>query len=71
MVTSRENQPQQNELDNPGQVGADGGGCRGETRSWPPPTAYLSHRLCATRRLDLLMSRRVPDVRIPAMPPFC
>jgi hypothetical protein len=71
MLTSRDDQPQLNEPDDAGQVGDDPGERRGETRSSPLPTPYLSQRLCAVRRLDLLMSRQVPDVRIPVMPPFC
>lgn len=35
------------------------------------PTPYLSFRLCAVRRLDLLMSRRVRGGSIPDLPPFC
>lgn len=71
MVTSQDNRAQLNELDNPDQVDAGRGRRTRETLSWPLPTPYLYHRLCATRRLDLLMSRRVRDTRVPAMPPFC
>jgi hypothetical protein len=71
MVTWRNDQTPSNELDNPNQVDAGRGGRTNVVRSWPPPTPYLVYRLCVTRRLDLLMSSRVRDVRIPDMPPLC
>lgn len=71
METTRDDQAQLNERDHPDQVEADRGARRCETLSWPLPTPYLSHRLCVTRRLDLLMSTRVRDTRRPDMPPLC
>lgn len=68
---TRDDHTQLNELDHPGQVEADRGGRLRETRSRPLPTPYLSHRLCVTRRLDLLVSTRVRAMRMPDMPPLC
>lgn len=71
MAIRQDDHAHRNELDSPDQTDADRGERPGVTRTWPPPTPYLSHRLCVTRRLDLLMSRRVRDMRTLAMPPLC
>jgi hypothetical protein len=37
----------------------------------PLGTPFLPYLLCVAHRLDLLVARRVPGGRTPAMPPLC